>query len=362
MRKEAALIAVLGALGWSAAPAVAAPNLLAHWTLDEGIGQVAGDTSGQGNSGELGASPAPDGADPTWVQGHDGGNALSFDGSSYVTVPDTGVLEPQHIGVDAWVRRSGSPGRWRYVLSKGSVDCDHSAYGLYSGFSGGMAFYVSSKTQYTISPEVSGATVWDGEWHHVIGSYDGARVRLSIDGSQVGDGTPTSMAIAYTSASRGIYIGTYLGTCNLGFHGAIDDVAVWDDVPLGGATGPVITPVPDTPTQIAIARAGVSAGALPRPPATSTKTSSLSCPRVTLSRRNIPVRRKTRLIATVRRGGLRVVGARIVVSGKGVTTTGARTDRKGTTKIAVRARRAGKLKVKVSGQKSSCPALTVRAR
>ena len=72
-----------------------------------------------------------------------------------MTVPDTGVLEPQHIGVDAWVRRSGSPGQWRYVLSKGSLDCDRSAYGLYSGFSGGMAFYVSSPTQYTISPEVS---------------------------------------------------------------------------------------------------------------------------------------------------------------------------------------------------------------
>ena len=83
---------------------------------------------------------------------------------------------------------------------------------------------------------------------------------------------------------------------------------------------------------------------------------------MTLSRRNIPVRRKTRLIATVRRDRLRVVGARIVVSGADVTTTGARTNREGTTRIAVRARRAGKLKVKVRGQKSTCPALTVRAR
>ena len=48
------------------------------------------------------------------------------------------------------------------------------------------------------------------------------------------------MAIAYTSGSKGIYIGTYRGTCNLGFHGAIDDVAVWDDVPAGATTGPVI--------------------------------------------------------------------------------------------------------------------------
>ena len=359
MRKEAALIAVLWALGWSAAPAVAAPNLLAHWTLDDGIGQVAGDTSGLGNDGQLGALGVPDGADPTWVSGHDGGSALSFDGASYVTVPDTGVLEPQHIAVDAWVRSAKSPGPFLYVLSKGSVDCDHSAYGLYTGFTGGMAFYVSSLSQYTLSPEVPSAVVWDGRWHHVIGSYDGQLVRLWIDGSQVGTGEPASMPIAYTTGSKGVYIGAYRGSCDRGFQGAIDDVVVWDDLPAGAATGPVIAPVPGTPTQVAIARAGGGGASSTSPRASA---NPLGCPRVSLSRRNIPVRRKTRLIATVRRDGLRVVGARIVVSGKGVTTTGARTNHRGTTKIAVRARRAGRLKVKVSGQKSSCPALTVRAR
>jgi Concanavalin A-like lectin/glucanases superfamily len=343
MRKGFTYIAVIGALGWAAAPASAAPNLLAHWTFDEGIGQVAGDTSGQGNSGELGASGAPDGADPAWVQGH------------------TGVLEPPHIGVEAWVRRVGpTPDRWRYVLSKGSVECDRSAYGLYTGFSGGMAFYVSSSSRYTISPEVSPAIVWDGEWHHVIGSYDGTRVRLWIDGSQVSDGTPATISIAYTSVSRGVYVGTYRGTCDLGFEGAIDDVSVWDDIPGVATTGPMIASVPGTPTQVPIPRAG--GGASPPPPATTTKSHPLSCPRVSLSRRNIPVRHKTRLIATVRRDGLRVVGARIVVIGEGVTATGARTDRKGTTKIAIRARRAGTLKVKVRGERSSCPEPTVRAR
>ena len=77
------------------------------------------------------------------------------------------------------------------------------------------------------------------------------RVRLWIDGSQVGAGTPVSMAIAYTNGSKGIYIGTYRGSCNLGFHGAIDDVAVWDDRPVGATTGTRDRPVPDTPTHIA---------------------------------------------------------------------------------------------------------------
>jgi hypothetical protein len=352
MRKEAALIGVLGILAWTAAPASAAPNLLAQWTLDEGAGQVAGDASGHGNSGQLGGSADSDGADPAWIPGHDGGNALSFNGATYVTVPDSGLLEPDEIAVDAWVLRAGSPGRWRYVLSKGSLQCDRSAYGLYSGWSGGMAFYVSSQSQYTISPEVSPATVWDGAWHHVIGSYDGDRVRLWIDGNQVGTGTPLSMAIAYATGSKGIYIGTYRGTCDLGFNGAIDDVTVWDDRPAAATAGPVIAPVPDTPTSITVA--GGSSGA--------TKSEPRGCLKVTLSRKTIPVRRKTRLTATVKRNGHRVAGVRIIASGKGVTLTGARTDRKGTTKIAVRARKVGPLKVKVRGQKASCPAPTVRAR
>ena len=356
MRKGAALIGVLGLLGWCAAPASAAPNLLAQWTLDEGAGQVAGDASGHGSSGELGASPAPDAADPNWIPGHDGGTALAFNGSSYVTVPDTGLLEPQQLAVDAWVQRAGTPGRWRYVLSKGSLDCNRSAYGLYSGWAGGMAFYVSSASEYAISPEVSAAIVWDGAWHHVIGSYDGAVVRLWIDGSQVGTGTPATMPIAYTSGSKGVYIGTYRGSCDLGFKGAIDDLAVWDDRPDAATTGPVIAPVADTPTHIAIA--GSSDGAVPG----GTKNQPPACLRVSLSRKTIPVRRKTRLVATVRRDGRRVAGVRVVVSGKGVSTTSPRTNRKGTTKLSVRARKAGSLKVKVRGQKAACPAPTVRAR
>jgi hypothetical protein len=356
-RKSVLLVTIAGLLGWCAAPATADPNVLAKWTLDEGAGQIAADASGHASTGVLGATGDPDAADPGWVPGHSGGSALTFNGLSYVSIPDTGVLEPAHLAVDAWVQHSGSPGRWRYVLSKGSLQCDRSAYGLYSGASGGMAFYVSSASAYTVSPEVSPAVVWDGAWHHVIGSYDGALVRLWIDGSQVGTGTPMSAGISYTSGSSGVYIGTYRGTCELGFNGAIDDPTVWDDRPAEATTGPVIDPVANTPTRIPVGSAirnAAHGSAAPQPK---------GCLRVSVNRHTIPVRRKTKLMATVRRGSRRVAGARLVVSGKGVTTTGRRTtDRKGNTKLSVRARRAGRLQVTVRGQKAGCSATTIRAR
>ena len=34
------------------------------------------------------------------------------------------------------------------------------------------------------------ASVWDGKWHHVAGTFDGSTVRLYVDGVQVGTGTP----------------------------------------------------------------------------------------------------------------------------------------------------------------------------
>ena len=131
-------------------------------------------------------------------------------------------------------------------------------------------------------------------------------MRLWIDGSQVGLGTPATGPIVY-SGSGGIYIGTYRGSCDLGFSGAIDDATVWDDRPAEATTGPVIDPVADAPTHIAIGSGNSSTG----PGATSSQPKG--CLRVSLNRHTIPVRHTTKLVATVRRGSRRMAGVRLVV-------------------------------------------------
>jgi hypothetical protein len=364
MRKEAAFLFVLGVLVFGAGSAQAAPVVLGDWHFDEGGGQSAADASGFGSNGRLGATTVADSADPAWIAGHDGGSALDFDGSQFVAVADSATLEPAHVAVDAWVRGDGSPGKFRYVLSKGAVNCDRSAYGLYSGWSGGLSFYVSSSTQYVLSPEAPKSVVWDGAWHHVIGAYDGARVQLSVDGSPVGGGTPTSLAVAYGVGSKGVYVGTYRGSCDLGFLGSIDDVRIWNDVPLAtGPGGPVITPVPGTPTVVGVnsgSGGGGSSTTKAKDPGTSAS-SKAGCLRVTLSRHTVPVKHRALVVATVRRATKRAAKVRLVVRGEGVNV-GATTNRNGTARFVVKARRRGSLTVRVRGQKASCPAPTVRAR
>jgi hypothetical protein len=362
MRKEAALAIVLAILGWCAAPASASANVLAHWSLDEGVGQQVADSGPNGAYGHLGSSAAADRGDPAWTLGHDGSPALAFAGTQYVAVADSPVLEPGHVAVDAWVRRAGSPGRWRYVLSKGSVGCDRSAYGLYSGWAGGMSFYVSSASYYTISPEAPSSVVWDGAWHHVVGAYDGTRVRLWVDGAQVGDGTPANLSIAYGVGSKGVYLGTYRGSCELGFKGDIDDVRILDDAPQQPDPGlPVIPPVPGTPTHVPVGGpAGSKDSGSSFPRSSTTKSGVRACLRVSLDRRTVPLRKRTRVVATVRRGSRGAVGVRVIVTGAGINA-GGRTNRNGRAGISVLALKRGRLTVRIRGESASCAARTVRA-
>jgi hypothetical protein len=222
MRKEAAaLLTVLGLL--IAAPAKADTSLVGWWHFNEGAGTVANDASGYGHNGTVSAG-AP------WAPGV-WGTGISFDGSTTrVQVPDTSTFEPASaVSVTAWVKASGSPGAFKYMVSKGASACLTASYGLYTGPSGGLMFYVagSDGLSFTRSPD-AGTGVWDGNWHFVAGTYDGSAVHLYVDGTEIGSGTPASGSIGYgLPDTNDLFVGHYAGCSGLDFTGMIDEPQVW---------------------------------------------------------------------------------------------------------------------------------------
>ena len=114
-------------------------------------------------------------------------------GYGYVQVTNSSLLEPVNVTVDAWVRADGTPGQFRYIVAKGGKGCVAASYGLYTGSDSELQFYVfDGNSTYAVSPSATaagGVDVWDGGWHHVAGTYDGANVRLYVDGVEVGGGT-----------------------------------------------------------------------------------------------------------------------------------------------------------------------------
>ena len=259
--------------------------------------------------------------------------------ASYVTITNTGLLEPPKLAVDAWVRRSGSPGRWRYVLSNGSLAVQPQRVRPVLGLERGHGFYVSSATEYVISPEVSPRSCRDGgvaPRHRLLRRRAGAAVDRRLAGRRghaghAADRRTRTAAAASTSAPTAARA-TSASAARSTTSRCGTTARRGDDRPRDR---------PGAPTRRRRSRIGAGTGT-PAPGATATQPKG--CLRVSLSRSTIPVRRRTKLVATVRRGGRRVAGVAPRGQRQGRHRHGPpRTDRKGKTKIAVRARKAGRL-------------------
>lgn len=341
---------------------------LARWPMDEGTGQVAADVSGHGHHARLGHLAGADPSDPAWVPGRFG-TALRFIGTQdqFAEIAQPATLAAPSISVQAWVRRLGSPGQWRYVISNGGHGCDFSSFGLYSGHGGGLSFYVSGGAGYTTSPAAVPEGVWDGAWHFAVGTYDGRHVRLFVDGDEVGQGTATGLAIRYGLGRPGAFLGAYRGACNLPFTGDIDEIAVRNralsaadiaELAKEAARRPMppqVSPVAGPPAVGGGTPPGSSSGNAPQV--------RRSCFRLRVTPRRIVVHRRTRLRIVVRRHGRAATGVRVTVRGLGVRAS-ARTKRRGRAKLLVRSRRRGRLHLNVRGQPRGCAVrlLAVRAK
>jgi hypothetical protein len=225
MRTAKAVVGLAAAiLLTTAAPATATDILpVGDWTFNEGQGTVVKDYSGHHNNGSLEGSAE-------WTQGRFQ-HALSFNGNAAaVDVPSSPLLEPAAISVSAWVNSSSSPGTSKYIVAKGANACLTASYGLYTGPNGGIEFYVSTNDglSWTTSP-AGEPSLWNGQWHNVVGTYDGSSVRLYVDGRQVGSGTPDKAPIAYgLPTSNDLEIGNYGGCSGLDFSGSIDEVKIFN--------------------------------------------------------------------------------------------------------------------------------------
>jgi len=162
------------------------------------------------------------------------GRSGTFNGASaYVSGGKEPSLRPtDHIAVECWVNIQ-SMSDWESIVSYAYDTSDReSGYDLYF-HSGQVRFRVATGSSgFTNSPGFSPQT---NTWYHMVGVYDGSKVRLYIDGVEQGSGTAASGGIDWTHTSANeLYIGRFHDNNeNHHYQGKIDEVLIYNR-PLSG--------------------------------------------------------------------------------------------------------------------------------
>ena len=196
-----------------ASTSAAPTGLVAAYSFDEGSGTTVADASGNGHTGTITGA--------TWAATGKYGKALQFNGTSaLVTVADAASLHlSSGMTLEAWVNPSTVNANWRDVIYKGNDN-----------------FYLEATSTNASRPDagtIAGGSYADAfgtavlpanSWSHLAETYDGAALRLYVNGTQVASTAHTG---TIASSTNPLQIG---GDRIYGqfFAGLIDEVRVYN--------------------------------------------------------------------------------------------------------------------------------------
>jgi hypothetical protein len=192
--------------------ATPAPGLVAAYGFNEGSGTVVNDASGNGNNGTINGA--------TWTTSGKYGNALNFNGSNaLVTINNAASLQlTTGMTLEAWVYPTVTGPWWGDVIYKGNDN-----YYL-EGTSYSSGFPAMGGTLPNAPPLYGTAVLALNTWAHLAATYDGATMRLYVNGVQVASRAQTGAIVTSTNPLQiggdSIY-GQY-------FTGRIDEVRIYN--------------------------------------------------------------------------------------------------------------------------------------
>ena len=187
------------------------PGLVAAYNFDEGSGTTVSDSSSNNNNGVISGA--------TWSTSGKYGNALAFNGTSaLVTISNSASLRLTNaMTLEAWVFPTTVTPAWRDVIYKGNDN-----------------YYLEGTSNPGGAPAAGGSTIGGAlrgpaaltanSWTHLAATYDGATLRLYVNGSQVASRAQTG---SLATSTNSLQIG---GDSIFGqfFTGLIDEVRLYN--------------------------------------------------------------------------------------------------------------------------------------
>ncbi|MEE8391143.1 MAG: LamG domain-containing protein, partial [Anaerolineae bacterium] len=234
---------------------------IAHWTFDEGSGQTAADSSGNGHTGTLGATTGAESSDPAWWACTVGGSVLSFDGSdAFVATSSVDLSGTDKMTTAFWWNPTVASTGADVVVEMGPDPNTVNGVSMHFMEAERMELFTNGDVGYNtwrtpVSPIFS-----PGTWYHIVAVFDrslsSSEVTGYVDGVLTG-ATAFDADNTNNFSNQPFYFGGRAGS-SLFFNGLLDDVRVYDRVLTAGeisalaASAPTgcSNPAPTAPTSL----------------------------------------------------------------------------------------------------------------
>jgi hypothetical protein len=216
-------------------------GLIAYWPLDEDVGAVANDDSGNGRTGLI-AGPAW-----SWIPGKFGA-ALHFSGADDISASGIPRATPSYT-VSAWVliqsNELGAP-----IANLMSTEMLGGGWALYATLSGPETYVFRYATNPAQGYEVASCTcVVPGAWTHLAAVVDNDASTLTLYVNDVPTTVPTGSNTILPGSSVLYFARSAVLNPTFPVTGALDDVAIYNRALVAEevaqlSRGPVIPPSP----------------------------------------------------------------------------------------------------------------------
>jgi len=185
-------------------------NLIGWWKFDEEGGNMAFDSSGKGNHAIIAGSPSR----------QEGliGNAVEFFGTrEYAAVPNEGDYDISgNLTLSVWIKISELDSSSMYIISKSE------SYLIYKDLDSNLLTFQCEGTGRPLTGTID---VVDGQWHHVVGVYDGSKKYIYIDGQLDMSANSAGAVVTNDNAVR---LGGDAVWPECEFHGLMDDARIYN--------------------------------------------------------------------------------------------------------------------------------------
>lgn len=192
-------------------------GLIGHWTFDGKYTTTSiADSYGSNNGYFIG------GATSSAKTIGKLGQALEFDGTNdYVLVNSSAALAPSNMTVAFWMKNNTAPAVNHGVMGKTNLNLWTAGWGFFFQTAAEIRFFIQ-----TFNANFAFSSIdTSGDWNHVVGTWDGATIRIYVNGVE---GTSDTYASTITTTNP-FEIGR-LGTNSFNIDGALDDVRIYNRV------------------------------------------------------------------------------------------------------------------------------------